>query len=279
MVEHVIPKNLEEALKYLNAKPYKVIAGGTDLMVQHRAWSALSPNFKTPLLFCFNLNALKYIKVQNDEIAIGSMTDLETLLDHPLTPEILRKVISVMASPAIRKVSTLSGNIINASPAADSLLALYALDAKVVCRSLHTQREVLVSEMVLGPRKTQLKAHEIITEIRIPKTSFTHTTFVKVGGRLADAISKVAFVGCAQIVNNQVKDLRIVLNAVSATLIRQKAIESQWLNKAPNVLQSQMDTILEAYEAYIQPIDDQRSNKYYRKQTALNLIKQFINTL
>ncbi len=279
MVRHRIPVTLEEALEHLNETTYKIIAGGTDLMVQNRAWSELPPKFDAPLLFCFNLEALKYVKEENAFIKIGSMTDLETLLHHPLTPEILRKVIYEMASPAIRKVSTLSGNIGNASPAADSLLALYALDAKVEIKSQKETRLSTVSELILGPRKTALKQNEIITEIIIPKSSFTQTCFVKVGGRRADAISKVAFVGCASVENNVIKDIRMTINAVAARLIRRQDIEKGLCEKTPDEVKQNVNAILEAYSTSIQPIDDQRSNKDYRKYTANNLIKAFLNTL
>ena len=80
------------------------------------------------------------------------MTSLETLLHHPHTPKLLKDVIKEMASPGIRNVATLAGNIANASPG-DSLVALYLLDAVVVLSSKKQTRHLPIDQVILGPKK------------------------------------------------------------------------------------------------------------------------------
>ncbi len=280
MVKHYLPSSFQEALEIKHQEDVMLIAGGTDLMVQHRTWSELPPQFDKPLLFLFNLAELKYIKKDANTLYIGSMTDLETLLYHNDTPPCLKDIIALMASPAIRYVCTLAGNIVNASPAADSLLALYALDAKLVLTSLKEERIVSIESFITGPRQTIIKSNEIIKEIQLPHQPFNRVHFKKIGGRKSDAISKLAFLGLANVnQDHQIDTFRIVLNAVAPTLIRLHETERTVEGLSLEAFKHQKDALLEAYNTAIKPIDDQRSNRTYRRQAALNLIRQFIETL
>jgi len=279
MVKHTIPKNLEEAINYLYQGDYQVIAGGTDLMIQKRNSADLPPLFNTNLLYAFNLEELKYVIKDEKQIRIGSMTSLEMLLHHPDVPQLLKDVIIEMASPGIRSVATLAGNIANASPAGDSLVALYLLDAIVVLSSMNQNRYLPIEKVILGPRKTCIQNNEIIKEIVIPIPQFTKTTWVKVGGRRADAISKVSFCGAVTIKKGVVTDFRIALGAVYMTVIRNRQIEKLYKDISLDDLKNDAINVLSHYKELIKPIDDQRSNKEYRNQVALNLIEDFIKQI
>ncbi len=279
MVKHMIPKNLEEAILSLNQDDYQVIAGGTDLMIQKRNDADLAPLFKTNMIYAFNLDELKYVIKEKDRIRIGSMTSLETLLYHPDVPQLLKDVIIEVASPGIRNVATLAGNIANASPAGDTLVVLYLMDAMVVLSSLGKERHLPIEKVILGPRKTSINKNELITEIIIPNNNFTKASWVKVGGRRADAISKVSFVGAITIDQDMVVDFRIALGAVFATVVRNKELENLYKNISVEILKNNIIHILNQYQDLIKPIDDQRSNKTYRNRVALNLIEDFIRKI
>lgn len=279
MVKQIIPKNLQEALNYLYDGDYKVIAGGTDLMIQKRNTADLLPKFSSNMLYVFNLEELKYVIKEDHQIRIGSMTSLETLLHHPDVPQLLKDVILDMASPGIRNMATLAGNIANASPAGDSLVPLYLMDAIIVLSSIYQNRYIPIEKVIIGPRKTVIQQNEIIKEIIIPNHDVTHYKWVKVGGRLADAISKVSFAGSITIEKEIVTDLRIALGAVFMTVIRDRSIEKIFKQMTIAQLKEDLPTLLSHYEDLIKPIDDQRSNKEYRLKVALNLIKDFITKL
>lgn len=279
MVKQIIPKNLKEAIMYLNQEDYQVIAGGTDLMIQKRNTADLAPLFNMNILYAFNLEELKYVIKEETQIRIGSMTSLETLLHHPDVPQLLKDVMIEMASPGIRNVATLAGNIANASPAGDSLVALYLMDAIVVLSSLNKERHIPINEVILGPRKTSIEKNELITEIILPVDKFSQTSWVKVGGRRADAISKVSFAGAVTIDSGIVVDFRIALGAIFMTVVRNLEIENRYKNISVQTLKSQVKQILDDYQKLIKPIDDQRSNKVYRNQVALNLIEDFIRKI
>ncbi len=279
MVKHVIPKNVSEALNYLYDGDYKVIAGGTDLMIQKRNSAELPPNFNSNMLYAFNLEELKYVIKEEHQLRIGSMTSLETLLHHPDVPQLLKDVIMEMASPGIRNMATLAGNIANASPAGDSLVVLYLMDAIVVLSSIYQNRYLPVEKVISGPRKTVIQSNELIKEIIIPNHDVTKTSWVKVGGRQADAISKVSFAGAITIKDDKVVDLRIALGAISKTVVRDRNIEKLYRQETIAHLKDEVNNVLSHYKDIISPIDDQRSTKDYRIKVALNLIEDFINKL
>ncbi|MBE0701514.1 MAG: FAD binding domain-containing protein [Acholeplasmataceae bacterium] len=279
MVKHLIPKNYQEALKKASQTPYIKIAGGTDLMVQKRGSAQTEPKFDKPVMYLFNLPELNHITAEYDILKIGSMTPFEVILKSEDTPLVFKQVLVELASPGIRNIATLAGNIGNASPAGDALVYLYAIRAKVVLESLRGTRILPIHEVILGPRQTSIESDEIIKEIHIPLKPFTHTRWVKVGGRKADAISKVSFIGLALIENNIIKDIRIALGAVYKTVANDQAFERSMTHMSTVEINEKINTVKSHYQTLIKPIDDQRSNQEYRKKVSMNLIEDFIKSL
>ncbi len=276
MVKHIIPNNLAEALNYLKEGSFVLMAGGTDLMIQKRSTAGTPPRFDKNVLYLANLKELNFIRVEGHDIWIGAATPLETILESSIAPLLLKTVIADMASPAIRHTGTLGGNIGNASPAGDSLVALYALDARLVLASAHGERTIPLEAFITGVRKTVLRPDELIQAIIIEKRNLGIEKWVKVGGRKADAISKLSFIGTCHIVQHHVTDLRMAFGAIAPTVIRSHEIEKSLLNKPITEIKQEVENILKRYDALLSPIDDQRSNKDYRRQVALNLARDFI---
>ncbi|QWC00548.1 FAD binding domain-containing protein [Mycoplasmatota bacterium] len=276
MVKSYIAKNLVNALEVLNKDECEIVAGGTDMLIQNRSHTGMSIGYKTNVLYISLIKELDYIKEDSHYIYIGATTKLESILKNKITPIILKKIIHEMASPAIRHTATLIGNIANASPAGDSIVGLYALNAKVRCQCINGERIVPLHKFIRGVRIIDLKFNEMITEVIIPKNDFSSIAFKKVAPRKSDAISKMSFVGLLKIEDDLLLDLRIALGAVYITVVRNKDIESKYIGKNIKELKENIDNILKDYEPLIKPIDDQRSNKEYRKKVALNLIKDFL---
>jgi len=279
VVKHCIPSNYKEALVKLNEEPYQLVAGGTDLMVQHRLWGGVPVDLMNHVLFLANLSELKSIQKQGKCLRIGAMMSLQDILNHPDTSSLLKKAIGEMASPGIRHIATLAGNIGNASPAGDGLVPLLLYDAFVVLESIDGTREVRIQDYIIGPRQTIRKQNELIREIVVPLKDFTNETFVKVGGRKADAISKVSFAGAARIEEGILKDIRFAFGAVYKTVVRSKEVEESLIGRTISELQTAIPTIKKKMDALIHPIDDQRSNKKYRRLVALNLLETFLKDL
>jgi len=249
------------------------------MLIQHHNLSTLPINYRDDVIYIASLEELQGITEDEQNIFIGSCEPLEAILENQKSPKILKETILEMASPAIRHTGTLGGNIGNASPAGDSLVTLYLLDAKLEIKSLSNTRIVNLIDFIKGVRKIDLQDNELISKIIIPKVNFTKAYFKKVGPRLSDAISKLSFTGAITIENDIIKDIRFAFGAVNITVVRIKEIEEEYVDKSISFLKTNIDSISEKYSQYIRPIDDQRSNKEYRKQVSLNLLKDFIEKL
>lgn len=277
MVEGYSPNTLEEALKILDEKELIIYSGGTDLMVRNKNITSLLPKFNKDLLYIGNLNELKEIKEYDNNIEIGAACTLSALLRIESIPEVLKEAIRNIASPAIRNMATIGGNICNASPAGDTLPILYALEAKLKLVSVNSSREVNINDFILGPGKIILNNNEILESVLIEKVNFNKMYYEKVGARKASAISKISFVALADVENKKIKDIRIAIGSVGPTIVRVKEGEDILIGADLNNIGNLMSKVNEVYSEKITPIDDQRSTASYRKAVSLKLIQYFLN--
>ncbi len=278
-MRHIIPETLEEALHVIAQGPTIKLAGGTDIMVKHRASQGLAAKLRQDVVYLLNVPDLHYIRKEDNGLRIGGMVPIETLLHHDDVPKILRDTLLDFASPGLRYVATLAGNIANASPAGDALVTLYALDALVRLKSLERTRDVPIEAVIVGPSQTTIQDDELIESVFLPDASFTHTEWRKVGTRRADAISKVAFTGCVTLDNDIVQDIRLAFGAVFKTVYRNRSLEKALIGQHRHDVVKQSDALCEKYLENIAPIDDQRSNASYRNTVTKNLLKAFIEKL
>lgn len=277
-VDGYIPKTINAALQILNSENVIVYAGGTDLMVRYKNETSLLPKFDKNILYIGQIDELKKVYENNEEIVIGAGCTLASLLRNEHVPEILKKSIRGAASPAIRNMGTIGGNICNASPAGDTLPVLYSLNSRCNVISEGLERTINIEDFIYGPRRTALKKNEILKSITISKENFNIVHYEKVGARKASAISKLSFAGLCNVENGRVQDLRMSFGAVGATVIRLKEAETIIIGKEINTLDKFIKEAIEIYDKNINPIDDQRSTAQYRKMVVMNLIKYFFNT-
>jgi len=277
MVKSLIPSTLEEALIMKKSSPNAIIyAGGSDLMVAKKV--------AQELLFINQLSELKVISENEEFLSIGAASVYYDLIQNPIIPRLLKQVLKDIASPAIRNIATIGGNICNASPAGDSLPALYLFDTKIVAASLDNNNEVHertipIENFILGIRKIDLKPSEIVTKILIPKNKISRTTktdYKKVGARKSQAISKLLFIAVMNIENEYVTDFRVAYGSVGITTLRRKDIESHYIGIKYIDFLSKISEIINEYRECLHPIDDQRSTAVYRKKVCLNLLEDFL---
>lgn len=281
MVKHIIPSTLKEALEALNSSSFHILAGGTDLMIQKRNSAGTVPKFSKNVLYISHLKELNFIRFDQETCMthIGAITKLEDIHHHKQVPPLLRDIVGDIGGPGIRHTGTIGGNIANASPAGDTLVGLYLLDAQMKITSLNEERLVPIKNFIKGVRFVDLKENEMITEIIIPSCPYTNYQWVKVGGRRADSISKVSFAGLYKINNGLIEDIRFAFGSVSVTVARSLELESSLKNKTINEIIADLPRILEECNKIIAPITDQRSNENYRRQVALNIVENFIKEL
>ncbi len=269
------PKDLSEALDIKASTNAVPLAGGTDLMVRAKRWSGLAPAFQSDVMFIGHLEELRRIADDNDYLTIGAGCTLTEVFENPITPDILKQAISNMASPAIRNIATIGGNICNASPAGDTLPPLYALGAEIIVQSKSGERKIPIEQFIVGPGETILQSDEIVGEIIVPLDKFDKTFYRKIGTRKATALAKISFVGLARISGDIVENIRIAFGAVAPTVVRDEKIEDKIRGKKIAEIFDIANEIAQEYSLQIRPIDDQRSTAQYRKEVSLRLLKYF----
>ena len=173
---------------------------------------------------------------------------------------------------------TLGGNIVNASPAADSLPALLAYEAELILVSVRGDRRVPYRDFHTGYKKTNLAPDELIRTICLARRFSGHLAYTrKVGARNAQAISKVCIAALGRRAGGVVEDVRIALGSVAPVPLRLAETERLVTGKAidPSLLALARKTAI----AEIQPIDDIRSTARYRSAVVGNLVAEFLEKL
>lgn len=274
MIQHFIPSNLNEALEILSKHNCFIFAGGTDLMVQKHISTGVLPHFEKDILYVMGLKELDYINLDNDKnIHIGASTRFIEIEESPLVPEIYKKVVREIASPNIRNMATMTGNIANASPAGDSIVPLVLNDADVVLVSVNGERTISVNDFILGVRKIDRKPDEMIKEI-VLKPQELNYFYKKVGSRKAESITKVSFLGAYRVEGGIIKDFRVAFGSVAIKVVRNTKVEKKYIGKS--IKELKVNQVVQDYAKLIAPITDQRSNKEYRHKVAMNLLKKFL---
>lgn len=279
MVEIYKPKTLKEVLQILNKEQVVIFAGGTDLMVKRKQWSGMTPKFEKPIVFIADIHELKKIEKSEDKLTIGSAVTYTELIESLLIPEYMKNIFRQVASPAIRNIGTIGGNIGNSSPVGDTLPLLYALEAKVNIQTEVSKRQVDIKDFILGPGANDLKEGELITSIEIPLKEFSVIDYRKVGTRKSTALAKLSFLGIAEIKDNKIHNIRISFGAVAPTIVKSKDIEDKVVKKSLNGEEIDKNELIALYDKLIRPIDDQRSTKDYRKTVCLNLLNNFLEKI
>lgn len=213
--DYLHPQTLAEGLELLARyqNRAKVLSGGTDLLIELR--KEKGPAGPELIVNIAHLTELRYIREDGDWIRIGANTTHTELAASRLVQRECRALADAartVGSPQIRNRGTIGGNIINASPAADPVPVLTALDAVLSLRSAHSQREIPIADLYTGPYQTTLRADELLTEVAFRKLPATaKSAFIKLGRRNALAIARM---NVAVILDPDetgvIRDLRIV---------------------------------------------------------------------
>lgn len=273
------PNSLDAILQILASSPtpYTPIAGGTELMVALGA-GRLQPK---KLISLWNLPELRFIQVTPDAVVIGAGTTFTDIRQHhTITRELslLTQAASWTGSIANQNRGTLGGNIVNASPAADSPPALLAYDATLTLISINGTRTLPYRDFHLAYKKTALAPDELLHSITVSRNWKGYKSYIrKVGTRNAQAISKVAIAALARTHNGLIADIRIGAASLRETPTRLTAAERSLLNQpiTPATIAAARAAIL----SETLPIDDIRSTAKYRAAVAANLLEEFLHTL
>lgn len=275
----VAPGSLSAVLSLLASEPgsWLPIAGGTDIMVQYAAGKLVARN----LVSIWNLPELRGIRILADEIQIGAGCTYTELCQHePITREfsLLSRAASWTGGLANQNRGTLGGNIVNASPAADSLPALLVYETELLLVSARGERRVPYSEFHVGYRKTRLAPGELVQTVCLKRRfSGYHAHARKVGARNAQAIAKVCIAAVGRLGGGVVEDIRLAMGSVAPVPLRLH--ETERAVKGRRIDRELLQLASRTAEQEIQPIDDIRSTARYRAAVAGNLVMEFLERL
>lgn len=263
------PSSLQEALNVLADTRATILAGGTDV------FPALGDRpLSGPVLDLSALDEIKSVRFSQEHVLLGARTTWSELLATPLPRGFdgLKAAAREIGAVQIQNAATIAGNLCNASPAADGVAALLALDAEVVLASRSASRTLPLAEFVLGNRKTARRPEELVTTIRVPRRlEDAFSTFLKLGARRYLVISIVMV--AANLVlnpNSSIREALVCVGSCSPVAQRLTELERELAGKAarPAIRRH----VRPEHLAVLSPIDDVRATAAYRRDAAATLI-------
>lgn len=272
------PSSLEAAYALLAdgaEAPWRPLAGGTDLMVQIAGEIGEPP---ARIVDIWGLDELRGISVEPGALVIGALTtytELRRSVDVARHAPVLAEAAATIGAAQIQNRGTIGGNVVNASPAGDTLPVLLALDAELELGSASGERTVPAAVFWTGYRATARRDDELLLRVRIPLPEGREVRFHKVGTRRAQAISKVVMaLAWRPAAGGRWSDVRLALGSMAATPVRATATERAIEGARPT--RETADAAVAALTAEIHPIDDVRSTADYRRTVAGRVLHRLI---
>ncbi|MED3573148.1 xanthine dehydrogenase family protein subunit M [Cytobacillus praedii] len=274
-IEIITPQSVNDCLLLLskNETEHRIIAGGTDAVVRMKegkwrpsAWI----NIK-------GLKDLRYIKEKNGAIHIGPLTTHTDIIHSPLLQkraDVLVEACREVGAVQMQNMGTIGGNIGTASPAGDTIPALYVLEASIELQSINSSRIIPINQLFTGPGRTVIKPNEMITNIIIkPQTENEIGIFQKLGPRKAQSISIVnVAIMLSMASNRECLGGKIAFGAVAPTIIRAKKCEA--LLSLNPLTDDIIENIAKVAWKEVMPITDGRATAEYRRDMASALLER-----
>ena len=232
-IEIVLPGTINEALLHLSDKSRKasIIAGGTDVVPGLGQGSARF-NGISLLVDVNHIPEMHGIENIDGNIRIGAAENFTSIIKNSIVNEhlpLLAKACSTIGSVQIRNRATIAGNFVNNAPCADTVPVLLVYNSKLIIESDNGRREILLSDFLSAPYKTELKEGEIVTGVVIPiPGKELQGDFYKLGRRRAVAISRITLAHLINIKDNRIKVLRIASGAVTPIGTRFNDLEKEF---------------------------------------------------
>ena len=268
------PKTLDEAVVQLKVPGIQVLSGGTDF------YPALGDRIaQEPVMDISGLGELRGISNDANYIRIGGLTTWTDVIQTPLPRcfDALKSAAREVGSVQIQNRGTVAGNLCNASPAADGVPPLLALDAEAELASNAGARRMPLADFIVGNRTTQRRQDELLTAVWFPRTlERARSTFLKLGARryLVISISMVAVVILVDA--GKVAAARVAVGSCSVVARRLTALERGLVGAA--VRDGLGTRVTPDHLASLSPIDDVRATAEYRRDASLTLVRRALNS-
>lgn len=267
-----LPAKLSEALAAKAADgDIRLVAGSTDLGVVVNKGKLSTPK----AMALYHIDELRKISHDDKFITVGAtvtLTEFEEYIESHF-PE-MAKLLHIFASPQIKNQATLIGNVVNASPIADTIPFLVVSDAVVEVQSSTGTRNIVLKDFYLGYKKLDINASEIVTRIKVPLLAKNEVTrLYKVSMRKDLDISAVTFAARVLLDGKKMTSVRLALGGVAATVGRLTDIENKLTGQ--DFSEKIFTDAAETLDQYIKPLSDLRASSEYRMLVSKNYFKKF----
>lgn len=272
MGAYLRPRGLEEALQALT-RPFMVLAGGTDFYPARVARPVTED-----ILDIGAIAALRGISETADGWRLGAMTTWSELVEAGLPPlfDGLKQAAREVGGRQIQNAGTIAGNVCNASPAADGVPALLALEAEVEVASRDGARRLPLGAFITGVRKTALLPGELVTALHVPRPKHdARSAFLKLGARRYLVISIAMASVVVEVSNRTVAAARIAVGACSPVAQRLPDLERTLVGVTVDAHLG--ERVEPRHLAPLSPIDDVRGSAGYRGEVALVLLRRLLS--
>lgn len=274
-MEAYIPHSIDELLQLIDNENCRIACGCTDIVVGVKAGKLA----QKPIIDLNHIDEINRIYEDGKYVYIGANVTLNSILENKIVSlkfDLLAKAIKTIGSPQIRNMATLGGNIANASPSGDGILALTVLDAVLLLKSRKGERRVKISDFIKGVGKTDLKNDEFIEYIILEdKFNGYKSYFEKVGLRTSMIISVCSMALLYKISEDTIEDIKIGYGAVAPKV--SEIYEAERILKGKKLKKDVLEDAASIIEKSICPIDDVRATAEYRKKVSGNLILRLLN--
>ncbi|MBO9476938.1 FAD binding domain-containing protein [Shimia sp. R11_0] len=263
------PDKLKDALHLLASAPVTLASGCTDLFAATEA-AALEEQ----ILDLTNIAPLKTIENCHGHWRFGAAVSWSSIVGAALPPafDMLKAAARQVGGVQVQNAGTLGGNICNASPAADGVPPLLALDARVELQSVSGMRYVPLSAFITGPRQTTRRRDEIMTAILVDEGKAQGSSaFLKLGTRKHLVISIASVAVRLQLNGDRVAEAALAVGACSPVACRLDAVEAALSGVRGDAVEQH---VTEAdVRAALAPISDIRATSDYRLDSVPSLIR------
>lgn len=265
LASYARPETLGDALAALAAMPRTVLGGGTD---HYPARAIHEPD--EDILDVSALPGLRGVRREGDGWVIPALTTWTDLIEADLPPlfDGLRAAARQVGGWQIQNAGTLAGNLCTASPAADGMPALLALDAEVELHSVHGARRLPLERFVLGPRRTARQADELLVALHVPHSA-AQSVFLKLGARRYLVISVATVAVTLDVAGGVVRQARVAVGSCSPVAVRLPALESALQGQVPHG-----GLVRAEHLAPLAPITDIRGSAAYRLHAVGTLLRR-----